>query len=130
MPGHITWGCYMRSPPHVVERMDRVYQEALASACPAARDREAWQRARAMAAARWHIFHVLTRLPAALQEDRPRGETTLRQQLLAWLEAAGRLAEEAATLPVLGGTARTMAAHLRTRWSTSVDPLPPYTAFR
>ena len=110
IPGHMTWGCYMTIPPPIVQRMDVVYQAVLAAACPAARDAATLQRARVAAAMRWSIFHVLARVPVALEADRLRGETTLRQQLMAWLEASACMAEEADYLCSLGTSARTLAS--------------------
>ena len=87
-------------------------------------------RALAEAAARWHVFHVIWRLPTALERDYLRGITRLRQQLLAWLEEFAGVAEECGHATALGSSARALAARLRAQWLPDVVHLPFYPAFR
>lgn len=131
MPGQMTWGCHRRLPQDVVAAMDSVYRRELALDCPAAADQETFWDAAALAAARWHLFHVTWRLPHALQADGPRGPTgtTLRQQFLAWTDAFGDLAGDSGSVPQLAATARLLARRLRAIWPAEVQTLPLYPAF-
>src|SRR5262249_15740131 len=74
------------------------------------------RRALGEAAARWHIFHAIWRLPTALERDYQRGLTRLRQQQLAWLEGFAAVAEECGHATALGSSARALAARLRAQW--------------
>src|SRR5262249_28240318 len=111
--------------------LDAAYRAALGQGCPEAADDAVYYRAMVAAGARWHIFHVIWRLaPDALREDRPRGPSSLRQQVLAWIDAFADLSEEYGHMPALGGSARDMAQRLRTLWPVEVHTLPGYPAFR
>jgi hypothetical protein len=110
--------------------MEEAYREALAAGCAAARDDVLYRRGLAEAAARWHVFHVIWRLPTALERDHQRGITRLRQQLLAWLEGFAAVAEECGHATALGASARALAARLREQWPPDVVDLPFYPAFR
>lgn len=129
MPGRMTWGCMMRMPTRVISLMDAAYQTQLKQKHPEISD-ETLRQALVEAGARWHIFHVVHRLPDALMNDRQRGLTTLRQQVIAWLTAFADLSEEFSYLQALGASARTMVARLCEVWSAGVDNLPYYPAFR
>jgi hypothetical protein len=128
MPGRTTWGAMLRIPPSVVSDMERVYQERLALRCSAAADPACYRDALLAAGARWHIFHVLNRIPAALGGDAPRGLSSRRQQNIAWQDAFAQLSEECGGLAALGCSAREIAAQLRRAWP-DVEPLPLYPAF-
>lgn len=78
------------------------------------------------AGARWHIFHVVHRLPDALSGDKQRGLTTLRQQTFAWLTAFADLYEEFDGISALGISARRIVQRLRNLWSVEVCNLPYY----
>jgi len=129
MPGRMTWGCMMRIPRRVVSLMERSYQTRLAEVYAGAADDRLFRRCMAEAGARWNIFHVIHRLPDALENDRQRGPTTLRQQTLAWIEAFAELSEEVGQMEALGESAREMAERLRKLWPADVSRLPYYPAF-
>ena len=130
LAGRLTWGAASRIPAGVVGAMEEAYRQALATGCAAARDDVLYRRALAEAAARWHVFHVIWRLPTALERDYQRGITRLRQQLLAWLEGFAAVAEECGHATALGSSARPLAARLREQWPPDVVDLPFYPAFR
>jgi len=130
LAGRLTWGAASRIPADVVRAMEEAYRQALAAGCAAARDDGLYRRALAEAAARWHVFHVIWRLPTALKRDYQRGITRLRQQQLAWLEEFAGVAEECGHATALGSSARALAARLRERWPPDVFELPFYPAFR
>lgn len=129
MPGRMTWGCYGHIPARVVSRMETAYYTELVRYCPAAADPITFRRAMADAGARWNVFHVIHRLPVALQRDGPQGPTTMRRLRLAWLEAFADLSEELGHYASLGRSARTMAVKLRDLWSIGARPQPIYRAF-
>lgn len=128
MPGRMTWGCMMRIPDRLLPEMERVYQAELARWLPEAVDDDRFHRAMADAGARWHVFHVVWRVSAALTADWQRGPSTARQQVLAWLDSFGSMSEEFRQWRALGRSAREMAERLRMVWP-EVAPLPHYPAF-
>jgi hypothetical protein len=130
LAGRLTWGCMSRIPAEVVRDMDTAYHTAFQKGCAAARDDRRYREAFVEAAARWHIFHVVWRLPTALEGDYPRGLTSLRQQLLAWLDAFVQVVDTYGHAPALGASARALAGRLRARWPAEVGELPFYPAFR
>ncbi len=130
LAGRLIWGCASRIPPEVLHEMDTAYRDALAAEYAAAQDNRLYMRALAEAAGRWHIFHMIGRLPTALERDYQRGPTSLRQQFLAWMEAFAAITEAAGHLTALGQAARMLAGRLRGRWPAAVAALPYYPAFR
>jgi hypothetical protein len=130
MPGRMTWGCQMRIPARVQSEMERAYQAALSHGYAEVADDHVFYRGMIEAAARWHILHIVHRTPDALSSDYQRGLTTLRQQVVAWLEAFADLSEERQRLRALGKSAREAAQRLREIWPAEVCSLPYYPAFR
>jgi hypothetical protein len=130
IPARMTWGGMVRVPAGVIDRMEATYRTELAKERPEAADDAVFHRAMAEASARWHIFHVIHRLPDALEKDRPRGPSTLRQQALAWIDAFAGLSEEFGHFPALGQSAGEMAERLRVLWPPEVHQVPYYPAFR
>jgi hypothetical protein len=130
MPARMTWGGMVRVPRRLLPRLDAAYRVELTLGCPAAAEDGVFQRAMVAAGAHWHVFHVIWRLSDALPHDRPRGPSSLRQQVLAWTEAFAGLAAEFGHLSALGGSARELAARLRTAWPPEVHTLPVYPAFQ
>jgi hypothetical protein len=129
LAGRLTWGSASRIPEEAVRAMEAAYRGALAGGCEAARDDRLYREAVVLAAARWHIFHVIWRLPTALDRDYQRGRTRLRQQFLAWLDAFVRVVEGDGSMPALEGSARALSARLGTLWAEGTEPLPCYPAF-
>jgi hypothetical protein len=109
--------------------MDAAYQSQLRRECSEISD-AMFRRATVEAGARWHIFHVVHRLPDALADDRQRGPTTLRQQVIAWLKAFADLSEEFRGMPALGASARQLVGRLKSVWPADAAEMPFYPAFR
>jgi hypothetical protein len=130
LAGRLTWGCMSRIPAGVVRDMDAAYRAAFREGCAAAGDDRRYREALVEAAARWHIFHVIWRLPTALERDYLRGLTSLRQQMLAWLDAFVQVVDTYGHAPALGASARVLAGRLRAHWPAAVGELPFYPAFR
>jgi hypothetical protein len=129
MPGRMTWGCQMRIPPRVQRDMEKGYQTALSRGYAEAADDRVFYRGLVEAGARWNILHLIHRVPTALSGDYQRGLTTLRQQVVAWLEAFADLSEERRQLQALGKSAREAVKRLRELWPAEVCSLPYYPAF-
>jgi hypothetical protein len=130
MPGRMTWGCQMRIPARVQSDMEKAYQAALSRGYAEVADDRMFYRGMVEAAARWNILHIIHRIPTALSGDYQRGLTTLRQQVVAWLETFADLAEERHQLQALGKSSREAALRLRELWPAEVCSLPCYPAFR
>ena len=137
MPHRLTWGGMTRLPNELTAMLDRAYRETFAQGCPLATDDARYDRAMAEAGGYWHIFHTVDRLQSALElaastplhEERMRGPSTLRQQILAWTDAFANLAEEKDQLPALARSARDLATRLRNYWPAEVGNLPIFSAF-
>ena len=123
LPHRITWGCIRRVPETVAAAMDRAYQEAH----PDLADDATFRRAATDAMTRWHVFHVIWRVPDALRRDHPRNpEATLRQQVVAWIDAYVDWADDGTAL---ARTARRLVERLRERWPAythTIGYLPAY----
>ncbi len=131
MPGRMTWGCHGRIPEDLMAQMDDVYQKELAKGCPAAADAKTYRQAMALAAARWHLFHVTSRLAEALRAEVARGpRATLRQQFLGWTDAFVTVAGDDGVVPGLVETARRLAVRLRQQWPSEVHTVPYYPVFQ
>lgn len=131
MPGRMTWGCHGRFPESLIGKMDDVYQKELAAGCAVAVDENRYRRAMALAAARWHLFHVTSRLAEAVRADAVRGPlATLRQQFLGWTDAFVTMAGDDGAVPALAETSRRLAVRLRQRWPGEVHTVPYYPAFQ
>ncbi|MCI0663295.1 MAG: hypothetical protein L0220_19700 [Acidobacteria bacterium] len=130
MPWRMTWGCLMRIPKQSWPAMERAYRARLACGYGDAVEDARFYRSLAEAGARWNIFHINHRLPEAVKNDRQRGPTTLRQQVIAWIEAFAQLSEEHGQMQVLGRSAREMWKRLHALWPAESCRLPYYPAFR
>ena len=102
----------------------------LAPGCPTAGNEREFCRAMVDAGARWSVFHVIRRVPDAVRRDRPRGDATLRQQVLAWLAAFTEMSDEWGRFSALGRQADQVRARLKTLWSAETHDVPYYPAFR
>jgi hypothetical protein len=130
MPGRMTWGCQMRIPARVQSEMEKAYQAALSRGYPEVADDRVFYRGLVEAGARLNILHLIHRVPTALSGDYQRGLTTLRQQVVAWLETFADLSDERQRLQALGRSAREAAQRLKELWPAEVCSLPYYPAFR
>jgi len=129
LAGRLMWGCQLRIPETVLKMMDQAYRDVFSEECTLVRDDHQYALTIAQAAARWHIFHVIWRLPTALERDYQRGLSSLRQQLLAWLDAFGVIADENNQMPALRDCAEQLLKHLRAMWSSEIEEAPFYPAF-
>lgn len=130
MPHRLTWGCTKRIPRRFYSRMEKSYQSELAKTYSDAANDALFRTAMIYAAARWNIFHTIWRVPDALQGDRPRGATSLRQQVVAWLSAFVDMTEEFNQMPALGNSALRLLSRLKTLWPPQTHTIPYYSAFK
>ena len=129
MPHRLTWGCTKRIPRRLYSHLERSYQSELARGYKEMADDSFFHTAIINAAARWNIFHTIWRVPDASQGDRPRGSTSLRQQVVAWLNAFSEMSEEFNQMPCLGNSARRLLSRLKRLWPAQTHTIPYYSAF-
>ena len=127
LPHRITWGAISRLPGEVLDGMDNAYRETIATIDPTYDDH--FVRGVADALARWHIFHVIWRLPDSLKRDRPRGSATLRQQLVAGIDAFVETSAHP-VYPLLADAAARLARRLRELWPSETHSIPYFPADR
>ena len=109
--------------------MEAVYRAELVNGCSHAQEDRIFERAVVEACGFW-LFNTLSRhLDGALEADHTWGIATMRQRLLARLEAFVGVAEELNQLPGLRGIAGRVLQALGKLWP-GTDPLPLYPAFR
>jgi hypothetical protein len=124
-----TCWCANRLPAGLVTRMEAVYRAELVKGCPQAQDDRIFERAVVGACGVW-LFRTLSQhLERALAADQTWGIATMRQRLLARLEAFVDVAEEFNQLPGLRALADRVLQALGKLWP-GTDPLPLYPAFR
>ncbi len=126
----MTWGCINRIPKHLYRPFEERYRKELSATCMAATNETLFRQAMIEAAARWHIFHLIWRVPGALKADRPRGGATLRQQVMAWLSAFAEMTDEFGRFPALGRAAAQAHAELLRQWPGEAHEIPFFPAFR
>lgn len=97
--------CANQLPAAVLSRVEDTYWTELARACPAALDRQSFDSALALMCGYWILRTLPGRLARALEADKEWGIATLRQRILAHLEAFIAAAEAFARLPALRDTA-------------------------
>ena len=124
-----TCWCANRLPRGLVSKTEAVYRAELVKGCSPAQEDRIFERAVVEACGFW-LFSTLSRhLDGALEADHTWGIATMRQRLLARLEAFVDVAEEFNQLPGLRGIAARVLHELDKLWPET-DPLPLYPAFR
>ena len=119
--------CANRIPADLVSRMEAAYRTELVTGCTEAQDDGMFESALTAVCAFW-LLSTLCRLPAALEADRTWGIATMRQRVLARLEAFVMTAQEFDRLPAMRGTASRLLELLLEAWPDAA-PLPLYPAF-
>jgi hypothetical protein len=127
-----TCWCVNRIPAAISLRMQAVYRDELARACPAAADDDQYQRAIIEACAYWVLQLCARRwgIIDMLAEDREWGIATVRQRVLLRFGILSHMTEQAGYLAALGATIADLAGALRARWPPEADAMPYYPAFR
>jgi hypothetical protein len=124
-----TCWCANALPGDLVSRMEGVYRTELAKRCPEAQENRIFEAALAKACGFWLLSTLSRSLAPALEADRTWGIATMRQRLLARLDAFITTAEEGSHLPALRDVASRLRDALRKAWPET-SPLPLYPAFQ
>lgn len=123
--------CANRLPEAMIQQMENTYRTLLSKQCPVAEDDQIFEAAFVKVCGFW-LLDTLTRhggLERSLREDFRWGLSTLRQRILARLEAFITISQEFNQLPGLRDTSNRLLDLLRQRW-LNVPGLPLYPAFR
>ncbi len=121
--------CANRLPQDLVSRTEAVYRAELVKGCPEVQEDRIFEAALATACGFWLLSTLSRQLPNAVEADRTWGIATVRQRLLARLEAFIATAEEFGQLPALRGMASRLLEVLHKAWPET-PPLPLYPAFQ
>jgi hypothetical protein len=124
-----TCWCANALPGDLVSRMEAVYRTELAKRCPEAQENRIFDAALANACGFWLLSTLGRSLAPALEADRTWGIATMRQRLVARLDAFITTAEEGNHLPALRDVASRLRDALRKAWPEA-PPLPLYPAFQ
>jgi Phosphotransferase enzyme family len=120
--------CANRVPRDVVSRMERAYRAELVNGCREAEDDALFESALTDVCGFWLLSTLGRHVANAIEADRTWGIATMRQRVLARLEAFVATADEFDRRPALRGVAARLLESLRKIW-LDVAPLPLYPAF-
>ena len=120
--------CANRLPSDLVSRMETEYRTELVKGCPEAQDDRTFEGALVRVCAYWLLTSLNRPLANAMDADRTWGIATVRQRVLARLEAFAATSEEFDELPALRAMTARLLEHLHHAWP-DVSPLPLYPAF-
>jgi hypothetical protein len=123
-----TCWCANRLPRSMVEQMENRYRTELISSCPEAQEDILFEHALITSCGFWLLNTLAWHLERSLEEDRNWGIASVRQRILARLEAFMTISEELNHFPSIRGTAGHLLDLLQKRWS-EIAPLPLYPAF-
>lgn len=121
--------CANRLPHAVVRQMEDTHRAILIQRCLVAADDRLFEIALVKACGFWLLYTLTRHLESALRKDLDWGTSTIRQRILARLEAFITTSQEFNQLPGLCNTSSQLLDLLRQRWS-NVPDLPLYPAFR
>ena len=120
--------CANRLPSDLVSRMETEYRAELVKGCPEAQDDRTFESALVRVCGYWLLTSLSRPLANATDADRTWGIATIRQRVLARLEAFAATSEEFDELPALRAMVARLLERLRQAWP-DVSPLPLYPAF-
>jgi hypothetical protein len=124
-----TCWCANRLPDEVVVKMEAAHRTALINGCPEAQDDRLFDAALVRVCGYWLLTTLVRSLSRASEEDRTWGIATLRQRVVARLEAFRAMSNASDQLPALHDAATRLLDVLRRSWP-DVPALPLYPAFR
>jgi hypothetical protein len=124
-----TCWCANRLPGDVVARYEVRYRAELVIGVPAAGNDETWEKALLQVCGFVLLMTLCRHLGGALVDDRTWGISTIRQRILARLDALIAAAEQFNGLPALREMARETLEVLSARWHET-PTMPLYPAFR
>ncbi|WP_319420034.1 phosphotransferase family protein [Pleurocapsa sp. FMAR1] len=120
--------CSKRLPPTMVQQMEDTYRSILIQYCPIAEDDEIFETALVNSCGFWLLYTLSRHFEAALVKDLDFGISTIRQRIIARLEAFIAISQEFNQLRGLRDTSSRLLDLLRQRWSDAPE-LPLYPAF-
>ncbi len=120
--------CANRLPHKVVKQMENTYRAILSQHCSAAENDQVFEAALVNICGFW-LLNTLMHLEYALEKDSDWGISTIRQRILARIEAFIATSEEFERLPGLHSTSSQLLILLRERWS-DISLMPLYPAFQ
>ena len=124
-----TCWCANRIPESIVGQMEDRYRTELIQECPQAQEDAVWEQALVKICGYWLVKTLSWQLEPTLAEDRTWGIASLRQRILARLEAFVTTSEKFGYCPAVCAAAGRMLDTLRKRW-IETDALPLYPAFQ
>jgi phosphotransferase family enzyme len=124
-----TCWCANRLPRAIVAQMESRYRRELIQGCSEAQEDRVFELALVTICGFWLLNTLARHLERALEEDQSWGLASLRQRVLARLEAFVNTSEDFSQLPALRGTASRLLTLLGKRWPESTQ-LPLYPAFQ
>jgi len=137
-----TCWCAKAFPVPVIETMETIYKQKLATTIPAAKDKIEYQKAYVLACGFWILQQTLHFIENTLTQDRvgPSGQTPVdslwdpeknwvRPRVLSRLQAFVDVATPTGHLPQLTHMAKSMLGILAVRWP-EIKPLEFYPAFQ
>lgn len=138
VPYRTTWGGMITIPKSLYPQMDKAYQNAFAQGYPPISDDAYFYKTILEATAYWNIYYTITRVPQSLRvnpkqpiaQDYQRGPSSIRQQVIAWLETFTSLSEQHGHWPALGESAQTLSKCLRKHWPPEAAHLPTFPVFK
>jgi hypothetical protein len=111
-----TCWCANRIPLQVVARFENRYREKLLHGCPAAKEDAVWETALANICGYTLLRTIGMHLEDGLKEDSQWGRASIRQRVMARLQAFILTSEELHKLPALQAAARQLLTTLQMRW--------------
>jgi hypothetical protein len=124
-----TCWCANRLPHSTVSKMEIAYRKELFQECPQAQNDSIFEAELVKICGFWLLITLVRHLQEALDKDRNWGIASVRQRVLARLEAFINTSEQFAKLPSLRGLSSCLLELLHQRW-TRTPPLSLYRAFQ
>lgn len=121
--------CASRLPHAMVQQMESTYRAVLIQRCPGAEDDRIFEAALVNACGYWLLYTLTRHFEYALEKDLSWGISTIRQRILARLEAFVTVSREANQLPGLCDISSRLLDLLHQRW-LDIPHLPIYPAFQ
>jgi hypothetical protein len=123
-----TCWCANRVPPSLVAQMENRYRTELIQGCPQAQEDTVFEKALVTICGFWLMHTLRWHLDPASKEDQSWGRASLRQRILARLEAFMTTSRDLGHFPAVRGTAGRLLDLLGERWPETPS-LPLFPAF-